>query len=243
MTVSAPVRAPLTIRCLRLDVAILTPTGKQVLATMATFANADGGSCFPSTAQVAQETGLGQRTVIRAIAHLRRIGALVAITSVQDAYRKRQAREYRIAIDHLPATPRKRGVACARVAQGLTPQTAAGLRQDGVPPSQVSLSSRERDRATAPDSPLRGGDPIAAQGGGEGKSTTPWDRLLGLLAEVDLSPSDASPRSREVWLGMLRGRKIRDLRAAIGAARSRMPVSMGTCSPAALEAELAEAVS
>lgn len=179
------VRAPLPIRCLRLDAAILTPTGKQVLAVMATFARADGTSCYPSVERISRETGLGERTVERALAHLRRLGAIVPLTSVLDARRNHHAREYRITIDHLPATPR----ATATMAEGLPPQAAGGYRLDGAPSVQGEIVSEGGGRK-APTPPT----PVSSNGSGR------RDRIRILSARLGYSTRPDAVEELEAWL-------------------------------------------
>lgn len=58
----------------KLRTAALTPRGKAVALTMATYGNADGTRIFPSITQLSEDTGLSTRTVDRALKELREAG-------------------------------------------------------------------------------------------------------------------------------------------------------------------------
>lgn len=160
MPTSTIVRAPLLSRCLRLDVAVLTRPGKQVLATMANYADPDGSRCFPSAATIARETGLHRVTVAGAIGHLRRIGALIPVGGARAALRQARAArhsiEYRISIDHLPATDHPRrtgGQPCSPPLQGHVARDCKGMSSGTTSPSQKT-EPEERGGGEPPPPPI-----------------------------------------------------------------------------------------
>lgn len=63
----------------KLRTAALSPRGKTVALTMATYGNADGTRIFPSITQLSGDTGLSTRTVDRALKELRESGYIEQI--------------------------------------------------------------------------------------------------------------------------------------------------------------------
>lgn len=74
--------------------AVLSSSEKLVAHTLATYANPDGTSIFPGIARLAVDTGLGYRTVRRALKRLRDAGLIEKVRS--GASRRSQSDEYRL---------------------------------------------------------------------------------------------------------------------------------------------------
>lgn len=173
----------ITTRVMRLDLGVLTRTGKQVLAVLAAYADGDGSNARPCIATIGAETGLGRSTILAALAHLRRIGAILAT-----GHGHAGEVVYRVAIDHLPATPRREVGPVQRVdvppSKGWTPpvQQAEAPPVQGLDPTGALSNTGVRDGARARDAladELRGAGFAAGQ-----KQVGEWLPVLRDLYDV-----------------------------------------------------------
>jgi Helix-turn-helix domain len=78
----------------------MTPSVKLVALVLATYANRDGGSAHPGVAHLVNVTGLGKRTVIRALEELRNIGLIERTFAGSHAGRRGLADVYRLSRPH-----------------------------------------------------------------------------------------------------------------------------------------------
>jgi DNA-binding transcriptional MocR family regulator len=165
----------------------LSATRRLVALVLSMHMNAVGGSCFPGIATIARETGLGRRTVIRALQDLQTSGYLTVVErggtarSGKPKSNSYQARVPSTGATQTPVSLGHRSTSDTLLVSQTTPTGAV------TTPEVVKRSSIEDERTQAPK-PNANGEQVS--GWGTTTNAEGLKRLEQQLAEVGHSMED-----------------------------------------------------
>lgn len=158
--------------------------GAHVLLVLAWYADPDGGNVRPSVPRITRETGLGERTVQRALRHLERLGFLTP-----ERRSAGKATAYRLTLH-----PRQPDTPLIQTPVSLTPPP---VTVTPLPPSErhpISTQSHvTEERAPAH---ARNGAGGASEGNGSAPLTPERKREILTALKAKLAAPEPEPRTR-----------------------------------------------